>query len=314
MVQQPDPYEIPGMGLGLCVIRKDAWPGMPDGLGGFGGEELHLHEVVRTEGRKAICLPFLKWLHRFGYVGATPYPNIVEEKLRNNLVWEKHLKAIQTKPFSYYDYDLRSAWSTSGRSLVRRPTFSVAPRWGDHMGVVARTSRRKLPRLLLWTKARSRRCTSALPRCGRTFTNTFRRCANFRRNAIRWLSFGCRHGTSSVGILAGKPKKFVTVDLARQAEVDTLTRLAGDTDFSFVLGDSLSVEIPECDLLFIDTKHTGITSTRNSPAMPRNAAGGSRSTTLRFTGSSARGIPRRSLFRVCSTGFVGFCGRTPSGA
>jgi len=39
--------------------------------------------------------------------------------------------------------------------------------------------------------------------------------------------------------------------------VDALGRLAGTAvDFRFTLGDSLSVDIEETDLLFIDTKHT----------------------------------------------------------
>ncbi len=261
MVHSNEPYEIPGMGLGLCVIRKDAWPGMPEGLGGFGGEELHLHEVVRQKGGKAICLPFLKWLHRFGYVGATPYPNITEEKLRNNLVWEKHLKAIQVKPFSYYDYDPAKCVEHFREFIGGKADVQCRATMGeDFMGCGCQNKNADKAAESAAAPLDTSSIEAMYGRASTVWSDIYEHVPTLRQLSSQCdtvVEFGCRHGTSSVGILAGKPKKFVTVDLVRQAEVDTLTRLAGDTEFSFVAGSSLDVEIPECDLLFIDTVHTG---------------------------------------------------------
>jgi hypothetical protein len=58
-------FEIPAMGLGLFSMRKDAWPGFNPLFRGFGGEEGYIHEKVRRLGGKAICLPALRWIHRF---------------------------------------------------------------------------------------------------------------------------------------------------------------------------------------------------------------------------------------------------------
>jgi hypothetical protein len=68
--------------------------------------------------------------------------------------------------------------------------------------------------------------------------------------------FGMRYGNSTVALLPGRPKRFVTWDLRRTPIADVLSRVQGDTDFEFRQGDSLSADIEPTDLLFIDTKHT----------------------------------------------------------
>ena len=73
---------------------------------------------------------------------------------------------------------------------------------------------------------------------------------------------GTRAIVSTWALLAGKPKKLVTVDIIPpeqyggdlQIVIDACKR--DEVDFSFVLGNSLEIEIEETDLLFIDTIHT----------------------------------------------------------
>jgi hypothetical protein len=81
------PFEIPAMGLGLFSMRKDAWSGFNPLFRGFGGEEGYLHEKVRRMGGKAICLPALRWIHRFTREGQTiPYPLNLWNKVRNHVL------------------------------------------------------------------------------------------------------------------------------------------------------------------------------------------------------------------------------------
>lgn len=68
--------------------------------------------------------------------------------------------------------------------------------------------------------------------------------------------FGVRYGTSTVAFLAGKPTKLVSYDMHRQIEVDAFKKMAPETEFVFIEADTLSVDIEETDLLFIDTLHT----------------------------------------------------------
>jgi hypothetical protein len=81
------PFEIPGMGLGVFSMRKADWPGFNPRFRGFGGEEGYIHEKVRQRGGKALCLPFLRWVHRFTRQGqSVPYPLNQWNKLRNHVI------------------------------------------------------------------------------------------------------------------------------------------------------------------------------------------------------------------------------------
>lgn len=78
-----EPFEIHAQGMGLFSCRKDSWLGFPEGNSGFGGEEVVIHDKYRKFGKKTICLPWLKWLHRFGRPSGVPYPNQYENRVKN---------------------------------------------------------------------------------------------------------------------------------------------------------------------------------------------------------------------------------------
>jgi hypothetical protein len=80
------PFEIEMQGLGLYAFRKDAWPGFSARFRGFGGEEFYIHEKFRHRGAKTLCLPSLRWMHRFGRPGGIPYVNKWEDRVRNYLI------------------------------------------------------------------------------------------------------------------------------------------------------------------------------------------------------------------------------------
>ena len=80
------PFEIPMHGCGLMSCRKDAWLGFHPQFRGFGGEEGYVHEKYRRAGRRALCLPFLRWLHRFGRPQGVRYPLLRENRVRNYLL------------------------------------------------------------------------------------------------------------------------------------------------------------------------------------------------------------------------------------
>jgi len=71
------------------------------------------------------------------------------------------------------------------------------------------------------------------------------------------VEMGTREGISTVAILAARPKKFMTIDLNPCSMAGPFILEAGDaTDFVMKLGDTRTVEIEPCDMLFIDTLHT----------------------------------------------------------
>jgi hypothetical protein len=59
---------------------------LPSGVRGFGGEEGYFHQKFRNLGRRCLCLPWLRWLHRFGRPGGSPYPNRLRNRITNYLI------------------------------------------------------------------------------------------------------------------------------------------------------------------------------------------------------------------------------------
>jgi len=80
------PFEVPAQGLGIFSSRKDHWLGFNPHFRHFGGEECYIHEKYRQAGRKTLCLPWLKWNHRFGRPEGPKYPITVAGKLRNYIL------------------------------------------------------------------------------------------------------------------------------------------------------------------------------------------------------------------------------------
>jgi len=78
-----DPFEIPMMGLGLFSCKTSNWLGFNEYFTGFGGEEGYIHEKFRRNGGKCICIPQLKWNHRFGRPNGIPYKNRMEDRIWN---------------------------------------------------------------------------------------------------------------------------------------------------------------------------------------------------------------------------------------
>jgi glycosyltransferase involved in cell wall biosynthesis len=85
------PFEIPMQGLGVFSCRKAAWPGFNPAFRGFGGEEGYIHEKFRQRGGRTLCLPWLRWVHRFQRPKGVPYPLTVDDKFRNYLIGHAEL-------------------------------------------------------------------------------------------------------------------------------------------------------------------------------------------------------------------------------
>jgi len=85
------PFEIPMQGLGVFACRRDAWLGFNPRFRGFGGEEGYIHEKFRQAGGRVLCLPFLRWTHRFHRPLGVPYVVDWGDRLRNYLIGHREL-------------------------------------------------------------------------------------------------------------------------------------------------------------------------------------------------------------------------------
>lgn len=77
------------------------------------------------------------------------------------------------------------------------------------------------------------------------------------------VEMGVRTIVSTWAFLLGNPKKLISVDYKHPSEYNSVDLPLVESiakekniDYEFILSDSRTVEIPECDLLFIDTLHT----------------------------------------------------------
>lgn len=97
--RDPDsaPFEIPMQGLGCFACRKDSWLGFNPHFRGFGGEEGYIHEKFRKAGKKTVCLPFLRWIHRFGRPNGASYPLNIGDRVLNYMIGHMEL-GMDTKP------------------------------------------------------------------------------------------------------------------------------------------------------------------------------------------------------------------------
>lgn len=86
MMKKDEPFEIPMMGLGLFSCETKNWLGFNEHFKGFGAEEGYIHEKFRRAGGKAVCIPQLKWVHRFGRPSGVKYPLILEDRIWNYFV------------------------------------------------------------------------------------------------------------------------------------------------------------------------------------------------------------------------------------
>lgn len=81
-----EPFEIPAQGLGLFSCRVANWLGLSTKFRGFGGEEGYIHHKFKNAGKKTLCLPFLRWVHRFERPNGVPYSVNVNDRFRNYMI------------------------------------------------------------------------------------------------------------------------------------------------------------------------------------------------------------------------------------
>jgi len=81
-----EPFEIPMQGMGLLSFERANWPGISRRFVGFGAEEGYISEKFRKAGGKNICLPSLKWCHRFSRPNGVKFQLNLEDRVWNYFV------------------------------------------------------------------------------------------------------------------------------------------------------------------------------------------------------------------------------------
>ena len=261
------PFEIPAMGMGLFACRRDAWLGFAKGVYGFGAEEWCIHERYRQAGHKTLCLPFLRWWHRFARKAA-PYPALRHHKVRNYVLEFRELGLDPTPIYQHFVTDLKVYQQAEWDRLIKDPMGArdpvAAPCTTCGGGAPAAAlvngqlqqppgEAQDIEAIYEWAIKTPRDLDQHLPK-------------------LRELAAGCEHVTeitkrreSTIGLLAGRPKTMISwqqeqdplngrVHAAVAATIDDNKRTA----FTSHVGQHGGVPaIEETDGLFIDDIHHG---------------------------------------------------------
>lgn len=253
MNKKDEPFEIPGQGLGLFSCRREAWLGFNPHARGFGGEELYIHGKFREAGHKALCLPSVKWLHRFGRPDGVKYPLTRWNKVRNyvlefsemgwpldpihehfvasGLMSEDHWKILSDDPIAMESEPGGGGGESCGGcgSGGVSVDYSVVNSPEDAFELVKNIPRdldQHMPKL----KELAEKVSSVTEFSGRR--------------------------ESAIALLAGLPKTFISYNGEPDALLKRLEGLPLEgTDFK-LLDPSFPDGIEDTDLLFLDTEHT----------------------------------------------------------
>ena len=251
------PFEVPAQGLGFFASRRSSWLGFNKEFRGFGGEEGYIHEKYRQAGRTTLCLPQVKWNHRFGRPDGVKYPLNRLAKVRNYLIGFAEL-GLPIEQIHHEFVVQGSVPQATFDEMVKDPV-------GFEVNLVTGTMAHQLSGL-------------PQPPAGFTLQQTYEWLLNVPRDLDRHmpmlkdLAANCDHVTeftkrreSSVALLAGNPSKVVSYQQERDVLVthtlhDILKRSPTQRKMAWTshVGDTLEVEIIEpTDMLFVDSEHNG---------------------------------------------------------
>jgi hypothetical protein len=282
---QNPPFEIPGQGLGVFACLKKSWVGFNPYFRGFGGEELYIHEKFRQAGGRALCLPFLRWIHRFGRVGGNKYPALLYDKVRNYVLGHQELGLPLDDIYDHFvNQDISDEDLPKHLVEVHSVSLELIRRSPDKLRQIH--SGFKLPKdqweYLLDNPIKHFRPASALQlrnlqgsqpppqltdiaalfewgKAGkRDLDEHFDTLREFASKCNRVTEF-TKKRESTIAFAAGKPLKLVSYtkepDLVLRKVIEALPQ--GSVEI-YADTDSLSVPIiDETDLLYLDTVHSG---------------------------------------------------------
>lgn len=100
------PFEIEMQGMGLYAFQRKYWKGINQHFKGFGAEEGYIQGKFKQWGGKTLCMPSLKWNHRFGRPEGPKYNLNLEDRIFNYFLGCLDIHGDLLHPFmsSIHDY------------------------------------------------------------------------------------------------------------------------------------------------------------------------------------------------------------------
>ena len=262
------PFEIPGHGLGVFSCRREAWLGFNEHAAGFGGEELYIHGKYRAAGHRAMSLPFLQWVHRFGRPQGVKYPIERWGKVRNyvlefnemgwplnavesHFVQEGRLTQDQWDMLIANPIDLVLMPGTQARLPAVRGEVPAGEKEGcNTCGAVAAQEIDEIKTVEV--------AYDSIVLVQRDLNEHMPKLRELASNVSHATEFTSRR-ESSIAFLAGGLKRFVSYQMEKDRLMDHCIKLARKDGTSTLRSEVTSPSISELEpteLLFLDGEHT----------------------------------------------------------
>ena len=259
------PFEIWGQGLGLFACRREAWPGFDRRWRGFGGEEGCIHEVFRQRGSRCLCLPFLRWGHRFAKPGVSNYLVPTWQKVRNYVLGFQRIGRDLEPIRAHFVDEQRKMTPDQWAALIAdperetEPGVDAYPEPVDPGAYVPKASTLPQPpdlssldAVFTWLKA--------IPRDLNEHADKLREVATGAGVVVELT----KRRESTAFLLAGRPRVLVSWQREPDALIDALHYVVKRTNplpleaFTTHQGDTIAdAVVPACDVLFVDSIHSG---------------------------------------------------------
>ena len=280
------PFPIHAQGLGMFLGRRESWPGFDRRWRGFGGEEGCIHEVFRERGDRALCHPEWPWVHRFAKPGGVNVPSYTYSKVRNYVLGFQRVGRDIDEIRKHFVVDL----ANDPDPATRRQALAAAE-WDM---IVADPDRELPPGVRSFAEIEAAQAAAGPAASGGYVpeassmpqpldVSSVEAIAKWVRSQPRDLekhadalaSFASGHHVVEISkrresaalLLGGRPKSLLSFCSERDAlqgaihhaiRAENPQWLASYTSGALTSpADSLAVEIPECDALFLDTIHSG---------------------------------------------------------
>lgn len=266
-----EPFEIWGQGLGLFAMRRAAWPGFDRRWRGFGGEEGYIHEKVRKAGGRALCLPGVRWVHRFSDHQDVAYPAPIWQKVRNYVLGFQELGRDVEPIRRHFVDEIKAMQPAIWDALIRDPKRETEPGVAEYRRIKPHTPPpapiTRPTRPSVWPQPDEPKSIDDVFEWGKkTPRDLEQHFATLKAYAAKCEAVVeiTKRRESTIALLAGRPKSLDTFTIEPDAIHDTLHWLVNATNplpihrFStHVIRDTLGpdVEVPECDLLYLDSQH-----------------------------------------------------------
>lgn len=246
-----EPFEIPGMGLGTFSASKASWPGFNRHARGFGGEEMYIHEKYRQAGGRAICLPWLRWVHRFGRANGVSYLLTNWNKMRNYVLEFQEL-GRDLAPVHEHFVERGKVNQDAWDYLLEDPIAheeeppNACGSCGEKSGGNALAKAGTLDEVFIMLQSMPRDLDQHMDKLAEL------------AGQVEHVTEFSKRRESTVALASGGPQKLVSYQVEQDALIKRLPQLTGDTQLSMQPLDSPKVDsIEETDMLFIDsTQHT----------------------------------------------------------